>query len=264
MRRTTTLALSVRCPTTGQMGLAFVSTDPPDTAFTCQVSPLAGQCLQIASPQTQLNRKTLALMAKDLTPEEALRGVLAEVSSPGQRQILALALDGQTAGHTGNEIKAAARHGWTGHLCQENMGVIGLGLPAKELAAECLDILSRPTAPATILSDRLVSTLNAIEDRFVAGSLPLTAAGIHILGEDPYPLLDLRVDMHDKPITRLAEVYEDYMAEDIREDALLPTSDHPHGIPPTGWGETKRFVIRKWREVQRQWKKRRGGRNLEQ
>lgn len=256
MRRSTTLALSVRCPLTGHFGLAFVSTDPPGQAVSFQTNALAGQCLQIASPQAELNRRTLALMAKHLTPEEALQEVLSQIPEPAQRQILALATDGRTAGHTGERVKAAARHGWTGHLCDDNRAVIALGLPKRETAEHALHLLKTNDFKAALLSDRLMETLGALEDSLSGPGLPLTCAGLQIVGEDPYPLLDLRVDMHARPITRLSEIYEDYMAEDIREDALLPTTEHPHGIPPTGWGETKRFAIRKFREARRQWKKR--------
>lgn len=255
-----TLALTARCSATGQLGFGFASSHLPSSTLTTQTNILVGQSLQTASPFPLLDRKILGQLTKHIAPDKALSTLLTELPEhKSTLQILVLDINGRTAAHTGKKLKSQDPTSTAGHLTKDNLAVAGQGLSSLEGLERIARQFGACLTPDAILSDRIICSLETGLEAFGKRTSDLTSAALQVTGEDHYPLIDLRIDHRTRPVERLRQTYDDYMIEDIRHDALLPTIDHPYGILPTQWGETKRFARRHLREARRQWQQRFGG-----
>jgi uncharacterized Ntn-hydrolase superfamily protein len=169
----------------------------------------------------------LRLMAEGCSPELALAVPLKADTNAAIRQAHAIDASGLIAQHTGAECVD-----WCGHVKAENVSVAGNMLAGPAVVEATL---------ATYLaqgdlgfSDRLIAALAAgqAEGGDTRGR---QSAALRIWRDEPYPLLDIRVDDHPDPIvelTRLHEVaFERYIA--FREAA--PTRMVPAGNPDRTW-----------------------------
>ncbi len=196
-----TYSIVARCPETGECGVAVATYSPNVGATAPGAVPgrgaLAYQC--VSSP---IHRA----MAMGLLAEGAsAAGVIATLAARDpfwpSRQVIVVDMFGGVAGHTGETAPPHA-----GHRLGEGFAVAG-----NVLTETCLEDAwqgFQATAGSGLpLSERL---MRALEAGARSGGQPegLTSAALLVHGAAPFPLLDLRVDLHDQPVIELRRVLE--------------------------------------------------------
>jgi uncharacterized Ntn-hydrolase superfamily protein len=251
----TSVVIAARCPQTGQLGYAFASGAFRPENFEVHSTPQNGIIVQIGEITPSLGRQILKHLSKDPDPKSAISAVFSDNSDGPNLQLLVATAQGPAAGLTGRNLKRASSARWSGHSASDNLVIAGQHLPSEEILSAMAAAFKQSQAPTTVLSERLLAAVegaaSALDERY-----QIRAAALSVTGEEPYPLIDLRVDADPSPIHRLRTIYTDYMDEEILLDALLPTAAHPYGIVPTQWGELKRFAKRTVFAAHRNWQKR--------
>jgi uncharacterized Ntn-hydrolase superfamily protein len=221
-----TFSIAGRCARTGMLGIA-ITTSSIAVASRCPwaragVGAVATQ--NITDPR--LGPLGLDLMASGLSAPEAMQRLLAEARHPEYRQVTMIDHRGRTASHAGGKT---------------------LGTNAVVPGSDCIaagNLLSNPDVPAAMarsfaahpgahLSERL---LLALEAGLVAGGEmgPVKSAGLLVVHEQSWPLVDLRVDWDDgNPISALHRLWERFQPQmnDYVRRALDPATAPAFGVP---------------------------------
>ncbi len=195
-----TYSIVARCPRSGQFGVA-VATYSPNVGATVPLvvsgrGAIAYQC--VTSP---IHR---AIAARMLAEGASAAGTLAALAQQDpfwrMRQVTLVDMFGGVAGHTGETAPVHA-----GHRLGQGFAVAG-----NVLTATCLDD-THAAFSATLDSDLPLAErlMRALEAGARSGGQPegLTSAALLLHGQEEFPLLDVRVDVHDQPVIELRRVY---------------------------------------------------------
>ena len=221
-----TFSILGRCGKTGMFGVA-ITTSSIAVASRC---PWARSGIGAVATQNitdpGIGPRGLDLMATGLSAGDALKRVLETSKFTEYRQITMIDHSGRTAAHTGLKT-----------LGTNNVA------PGRDCIAAG-NLLANPDVPAAMaktfeagagahLAERL---LRALEEGVVAGGEmgPVHSAGLLVVRDQPWPLVDLRIDWHDEApleaLRRLWEAYEPQM-EDYQTRAANPASAPAYGVP---------------------------------
>ena len=196
-----TYSIVARCPRTGQYGVAVATYSPLVGSTVPRVVAGRGAVAYqvVASP---VHRD---LAAQLLATGASATGVLAELAAKDphwqSRQVTLVDMLGGVAGFTG---AAAPMH------CGHKLGN-GFAVAGNVLTASCLDDtwqeFSATQDSGLSLAERLVRGLEAGAR---SGGQPegLTSAALLVHGTEPFPVVDLRVDVHDAPVKELRRIWE--------------------------------------------------------
>ena len=129
---------------------------------------------------------------------------------------------GRVAAHTGS-----ACIDWCGHLAGEGFSVAGNMLAGPQVLDETA--ASYRKNHSMKFAERLLLALQAGE---AAGGdkRGKQAAALRIHGTEEYPLLDMRVDDHEDPITELRRLYRKSLERFQPFATCLPSRARPAGI----------------------------------
>ena len=229
-----TYSITARCPRTGQFGVGVATYSPVVGSNVPLVvsgrGAVAHQC--VASP---LYRAMAGqLLAKGWSAE----GVLAELAATDphwqSRQLGVVDQTGRAAGFTGANAPAHA-----GHLLGEGFVCAG-----NVLTATCLDDTFHAfdsSADSDLpLAERLMRALEA-GARSGGQAEGLTSAALLVVGSDPFPLVDLRVDVHTTPVIELRRIW-DFMAP--LEGFYVQRKTNPVGLKR--WWQTRMELVPGW------------------
>jgi uncharacterized Ntn-hydrolase superfamily protein len=221
-----TFSIAGRCARTGMFGVA-ITTSSIAVASRCPwaragVGAVATQ--NVTDPR--LGSRGLDLMASGLSAPLALARLLEQAPHADYRQVALIDHHGETAVHTGAKT---------------------LGTHATAAAADCVaagNLLSNRDVPQAMarsyaahpdmhLAERL---LLALEAGLVAGGEvgPVRSAGLLVVHEQPWPLVDLRVDWDEgNPISTLHRLWVRFQPQmnDYVTRALEPSSAPAFGVP---------------------------------
>jgi uncharacterized Ntn-hydrolase superfamily protein len=219
-----TFSIAARCAETGAFGVAISSSSICVASRCAFVRAGAGAALTQNVTDPRLGPRALDLMAEGLSAVDALARVAREAEHIDWRQLAAVDRAGGTAHHTGAKALGT-------HAVAEGQGCIALG-----------NLLADPGVPRAMiagfadaaghLAERL---LIGLESGLAAGGEegPVRSAGLMVAGRQPWPVVDLRVDWHDRPIAALRALWTAYApqldAYVIR--ALDPDSAPTFGVP---------------------------------
>jgi uncharacterized Ntn-hydrolase superfamily protein len=221
-----TFSIAGRCARTGMFGVA-ITTSSIAVASRCPwaragVGAVATQ--NITDPR--LGQRGLDLMASGLSAPAALQRLLAEAHQPAFRQVTMIDRNGGTATHTGDKT---------------------LGTNAVAAGADCVaagNLLSNRDVPGAMtrsfvthpgmhLADRLLLALEA--GQVSGGEMgPVRSAGLLVVHEQVWPLVDLRVDWDDgNPVSTLHRLWDRFQPQmnDYVTRALDPGSAPAFGVP---------------------------------
>jgi uncharacterized Ntn-hydrolase superfamily protein len=219
-----TFSLLARCPRTGQLGVAVTTSD---LAIGARVPfALPGIAVAVTQHRTdpRLGPRALELVRSGCTPVEAVEAVAASTRHRAWRQVAVLAADGTHAAFTGEIVTpgVAALDG-PGCLVVGNMLVDDGVAPAVVAGFAAAD----PDEP---LAGRLISGLLAGE-RAGGETGTLRSAAVLVVGEESFPLVDLRVDDAVTPLDALTALWRAYApwAGDFVRRAKTP--DEASGRP---------------------------------
>jgi len=232
-----------RCPETGQMGYASASSEFAVGAGLGYVRSASGLSLIQGASDPEFHRKAHQALTRGEEPKAALIKALSANPQAKHCQSFVLAPSGVAHVLTGSQLTKPSQVLWSGALASENSAVGGAGLNLETVVPAIMAKFKQTARTGLLLSERLLASLERGLE--VAGDMPnLRAGALYVMGEDRYPLIDLRVDDNRNPLPRLRTLFEDYMRDDIKLDAYLPTKDDPFGLAPTTVDEASRFIKR--------------------
>lgn len=205
----------------GQLGIAIASKLPCVGSFCPVVRPGLGAVVTQAWTNPALPHRILERIAADDDAEQALAAVMAmEIDAP-LRQVAVVDRAGRAAGFSGAEIEPVY-----GQRIAPGRVVLGNMLP--DLAVlEATDHAFAAAARAP-LAERLLLALQAGAQR--GGDVRGTrSAALKVVGEEIFPLVDLRADEHEHPIAELRRLLDVVAGDFARFIAALPTRANPRG-----------------------------------
>lgn len=218
-----TFSITARCPATGMFGIAISSSSPAVAARCAHLRAGVGAVASQNVTDPRLGKRGLELMAAGASAEAAL-GVLQASPFIDFRQLVLVDAAGRTAALSGAGALGihAIAHG-EGAACAGNL-LAGSDVPRAMLAAF---ESAKTEFPARLLT--------ALEAGLAAGGEagPVHSAGLVVVRDVEWPIVDLRVDWSDTPIADLRRAWEIYapQLEDYVWRALEPTRAGKFGVP---------------------------------
>ncbi|ATU71584.1 hypothetical protein SXCC_01621 [Gluconacetobacter sp. SXCC-1] len=221
-----TFSIIARCARTGQFGIA-VSSSSPAVASRCAfaragVGVVATQ--NITDPR--LGPQGLDLMARGATATQC-RDILVQNAAFAQfRQLAILDARGDTAVWSGAHTLGC-------HAVSTRANVASAGnLLAQEGVPDAVTRAFDESDESLPLGERLLVAMRA---GLAAGGEagPVRSAGMIVVAEQDWPLVDLRVDWDEAPIDRLAELWTVWRPQmnDYVTRCLNPLSAPSYGVP---------------------------------
>jgi uncharacterized Ntn-hydrolase superfamily protein len=163
----------------------------------------------------------LHLLTEGRGAVEVIRELVRENRHAAYRQLAAIDCGGRTSFFSG-EKTLGTYAGTEGDQCV----AVGNLLADPEIPREMVTAFSGD--PDRHLAHRL---LRALEKGLEAGGeiSPVNSAGLLVVYDQPWPLVDLRVDWHDNPISLLGELWKRYepQTDKFRLWALMPDKAPP-------------------------------------
>lgn len=195
-----TFSLVARCARTGEYGVG-IATYSPNVGARC---PLVVPGRGAASFQAVANPLLLpmagSLVEAGRSAEKVIADVLASDPFPESRQAAVVDIYGRAHAVTGAKCPA-----WAGHRIGEGYVASGNVL-AGERVVDAMAAAFEASAKES-LAERLVRAVEAGRD---AGGQPegQNSAALIVCGAHPFPLVDLRVELHDAPEAELRRLWD--------------------------------------------------------
>ena len=218
-----TFSIVAKCPETGQFGVA-ASTEMPAVG---KLLTHARAGIGAAATQAQLNPYLgidgIALLAEGLSASAALIALKRKDPRIDTRQVALVDRLGRAATWTGPDCLA-----WAGARTRDGYSVQGNRLTGPEV----LDALDRTMAQTAgrPLADRFIEALEAA-DALGGDRKGEHSATIYIVDTEEYPLWDIRVDYHPRPMEELRRLHDVFCEQLLPEMKRMPTRANPAGSP---------------------------------
>ncbi|MFT0634891.1 DUF1028 domain-containing protein [Pseudomonas sihuiensis] len=220
-----TFSITGRCAKTGQLGIAISSSSIAVGARCPWLRPGVGAVSTQNVTLPALGDRALEQLALGCSPEQARDLALASDEYRQYRQLALIDHQGRTAHFSGSET-LGCHHAVSGEQC------VGAGnLLADQAVIEAL-VRGFETSEGC-LAERLLSAMQAA---MAAGGEagPVHSAALIVVGEQAWPIVDLRVDWADEdPIGALEQLWRAYQPQmqDYITRALDPTKAPSYGVP---------------------------------
>ena len=197
-----TFSLVGRCARTGMFGVA-ISTGEMAVGSRCiHVAPNAGAVISQASSNPRLGHLGLNLLRQGYPAPRVVSEIAASDNFVERRQLGCVDVSGRTAARTG-----ANNRTWAGHRLADNVVVCANAVVGPDVADAMFDsFLGNAELP---LWERLLAALEAGKR---AGGEPNgeKSAGLYVVDQEPYAIVDLRIDLHPEPVAELRRVADQY------------------------------------------------------
>jgi uncharacterized Ntn-hydrolase superfamily protein len=196
-----TYSISARCPETGAFGIAITSSSIAVPARCAWVGPVGLVVTQNVTDPA-LGPAGLALLRQGLGARAVLGHLTLGTPEPEWRQVGVIDRYGSVAWHSGAAALAVA-------AVAEGAGCLALGNLLADKSVPAAMIRRFEAAAGEALAERLLS---ALETGLDAGGETSDehAAGLHVAHLFDWPVVDLRVDWHNRPIAELRALWERY------------------------------------------------------
>ena len=219
-----TFSIAARCPRTRMYGVAIASSSPAVAARCAHARTGAGAVATQNITDPALGPLILERLCQGTAAGESLRLTLQATPFAAYRQIIVVGPQGPPAIHTGDGA---------------------LGIAATAQGPDCGaagNLLDNAAVPAAMVAAFEVSgghfgfrLLEALRAGAVQGGEagPIHSAGLLVVRDVSWPIIDLRVDWHDEPVTALGAVWQIYepQIEDYVHRALDPAAAPTFGVP---------------------------------
>jgi len=222
-----TFSIVAHCPRTGQFGVALSSSSPAVAARCAHARAGVGAVATQNVTDPRLGPLGLDLLARGYDTPEVVAALQATAGAHAPwRQVTAVGPGGTSTAFSGSRALGRNGHVTAPHaVAAGNMLASDHVLPAM-LAAFDAD-------PAAQLGERLIAAIEAALD---AGGEegPVHSAGLLVVADQPWPLVDLRVDWAaDAPIAALRSLWELWQPQmDAYVTRALDPADAPsYGVP---------------------------------
>ncbi|WP_374588879.1 DUF1028 domain-containing protein [Ideonella dechloratans] len=220
-----TFSIVGRCARTGQLGVAISSSSIAVGARCPWLQAGVGAVSTQNITLPALGPQVLGRLAEQTPAEAALAQVMAAEPWREHRQVTVVDAQGRTAHFSGREA-LGVHHAVAGAQC-----VAAGNLLASPAVIEAM-VPAFEATPGP-LADRLLAAMQAA---LAAGGEagPVHSAALKVVGEVPWPIIDLRVDWAEAdPIGQLAGLWQAYrpQMQDYLTRALDPTAAPSYGVP---------------------------------
>lgn len=214
-----TWSILARDAATGEIGAALATRFFAAGALCLRAEGRVGAVATQALVNPMLAPAVLDLLRAGAAPEAAVRAAVAADPGRRTRQLHALAADGASFRHTGEDCVD-----WAGHVEGPDVSVAGNMLAGAAVVEATRDaFLANAGTP---LAERLIAALEAGE---AAGGdkRGKQSAALVVVRDDPYPDLDLRVDDHPDPLAELRRLHAVARTHFVHFRRFLAGRDHP-------------------------------------
>lgn len=200
-----TFSLVGICRRTGMFGAA-VTTSNMNVGTRCPFARAGvGAVLTQNRTDNRLGPKGLALLEDGKSAPEVIDALVADNPTIGWRQLAVVDRDGDTGFHHGDRITSI-------HAAAEGDGCCAIGnvIRNEDIPQKMVDAFEG-SADAH-LAERL---LRALEAGLAAGSefKQIKSAALLVVHEEPFPLVDLRVEFDRAPLAELRFLWEAYQPQ---------------------------------------------------
>ncbi|MET0675000.1 MAG: DUF1028 domain-containing protein [Bradyrhizobium sp.] len=219
-----TFSLTARCAETGMFGMVISSSSPAVAARCVHLRAKVGAVASQNITDPSLGQIGLDLLAGGLTAAEVRAALVASHAFIAYRQLAIIDGAGRTASYSGSNTLGI-------HATQEDDGVVAAGNILANDGVPPAMVAAYQVAAAKPFANRLLAALQAgLDQGGEAG--PVHSAGICIVREVSWPIVDLRVDWHDEPISALQDLYAVYepQIEDYVRRARQPSEAPSFGV----------------------------------
>lgn len=197
-----TFSIVGRCPMTRALGVAVSTAVPAVGSVVPYVKANIGAIATQAQTNMTYGIEGLELLDKGLTPQKALKKMLAEDGDREKRQVIIIDAAGKTAAFTGQETDV-----WKGHLIGQDHVVAGNMLVSNRVIEAMSESFE---CEKNSLAERLLKALEA--GQHAGGDKRGRMSAALLIADRRWsspsrPLLDLRVDAHSDPVEELYRVY---------------------------------------------------------
>jgi uncharacterized Ntn-hydrolase superfamily protein len=220
-----TFSLTARCPETGMFGMVISSSSPAVAARCVHLRAKAGAIGSQNITDPALGQIGLDMLARGLAAQEVCDALVASTPFIAYRQLTLVDTSGRVASYSGSNTLGV-------HTAHAGEGVIAAG-----------NLLANDQVPAAMVRSyqenagksfpaRLLAALRAgLEQGGEAG--PVHSAGLCVVRDVSWPIVDLRVDWSERPIAALDEVWAVYepQVEDYVRRARNPSAAPGFGVP---------------------------------
>jgi uncharacterized Ntn-hydrolase superfamily protein len=197
-----TFSIIGRCERTGRLGIAIATSEMAVGSRCIHVAPGVGAVISQAASNPRLGALGLNLLRAGYSAPRVVDELAASDQHVERRQLGCLDTTGLGAARTGSATKP-----WNGHRVDRNVVAAGNLLVGAGVVDAMLErFRGSPDRP---LWERLLAALQAGK---AAGGEPTgeRSSGLYVVDRGPFPLVDLRVDLHPEAVAELGRLAEQY------------------------------------------------------
>jgi uncharacterized Ntn-hydrolase superfamily protein len=218
-----TFSLTARCGDTGMLGIVISSSSPAVAARCVHVRADVGAVASQNITDPRLGQIGLDLLAKGLSASETCDALVASSRFIAYRQLAIVDAAGRTASHSGSNTLGI-------HAVATCEGAIAAGNLLANDQVPAAMIAAYRASSGSPFAERLLAALKAgLDQGGEAG--PVHSAGLYVVREVAWPIVDLRVDWSDHPIATLKEVWAVYKPQ---VEAYVQRARQPSEAPGFG------------------------------
>lgn len=218
-----TFSLTARCPDTGMFGMVISSSSPAVAARCVHLRARVGAVASQNITDPALGQIGLDLLARGLGAVEVRDALVASTPFGAYRQLVVVDRRGHTASHCGsNTLGIHAVHEGTGAIAAGNM-LANHQVPAAMVTAY-------EAAAGKPFVARLLCALAAGQDAGGEAG-PVHSAGLCVVRDVTWPIVDLRVDWSERPVADLHQLWTVY---EPQVDAYIDRAKNPSVAPGFG------------------------------
>ena len=218
-----TFSLAARCADSGMFGMVISSSSPAVAARCVHVRAQVGAVASQNITDPRLGQIGLDLLAKGLSADEVRDALIASTPFIAFRQLAIVDTAGRTASYSGSNTLGI-------HAVATCDGAIAAG-----------NLLANDHVPAAMIAAFQATSKLAFAERLLAalkGGLdqggeagPVHSAGLYVVRDVSWPVIDLRADWSDRPIAALEEVWAIYKPQ---VEAYVQRARQPSEAPGFG------------------------------
>lgn len=213
-----TFSIAARDPRNGMLGVATSSKALAAGGMVPYVRQGVGAIASQSFVNPYLGIDGLELLAQGLPAERAIERLIENDAGRDLRQVGIVDKEGRVAAYTGTRCIP-----WAGNIVGGGYVCVGNIIAGEDVLVRMGTAFEQGRDEE--LPERLLEALEAGQD---AGGdrRGRQSAGLYVVGEEQYPLVDLRVDDHDNPVQELRRVFEVWKTEERPWAELNPRRDN--------------------------------------
>jgi uncharacterized Ntn-hydrolase superfamily protein len=219
-----TFSLTARCTETGMFGMVISSSSPAVAARCVHLRARVGAVASQNITDPALGQIGLDLLAGGWSASEARDALVASSPTIAYRQLAIVDSAGRTAAYSGSRTLGV-------HAVHPGDGVIAAGNMLANEKVPAAMVEAYQAATGAPFARRLLAALKGgLDQGGEAG--PVHSAGLCVVREVSWPIVDLRVDWSDRPVEALHELWAIYepQVEDYVRRARNPSQAPGFGV----------------------------------